>query len=385
MFAIVWLLFVSTVIGPRARPVASAASLSRPIASADGRRVDVRRLDDDVGRQCRARERLLHAVVGLHHVERLGEGVRAGSRHPQLEGGGGERQQQSARDHGGEQRPAQDAIDDRSPDAALAVVAAQPADERNVQPVDAVAELREQRRENGQRADHCERDDDHRRVPEGGEGGVAGQEQAGHRHHHRQAGDEHRAAGGGSCGLERGALAPPGGPFLSFAPEVEHRVVDADREPDQQHDGERLGCKREQVTGQGRQPERREHGRERQQQRDARGHERAERDDEDDQRERDGEDACALEVVREGGVDRFGRARAAELADEEARMGALRVGDALQDRAELVHRLGAVAADLELDERGMPALRDLARVGRIERRADVLDGRAPSRGGPRRP
>ena len=40
----------------------------------------------------------------------------------------------------------------------------------------------------------------------------------------------------------------PGGPFLSFAPEVEHRVVDTDREPDQQHDGERFGCKREQVT-----------------------------------------------------------------------------------------------------------------------------------------
>ena len=35
----------------------------------------------------------------------------------------------------------------------------------------------------------------------------------------------------------------------------------------------------------------------------------------------------------------------------------------------------AVAADLELDERGMPALCDLAGVGRIERRADVLHGR----------
>jgi len=32
MFAIVWLLFVSTVIGPRARPVASAARSRRPIA-----------------------------------------------------------------------------------------------------------------------------------------------------------------------------------------------------------------------------------------------------------------------------------------------------------------------------------------------------------------
>ena len=64
--------------------------------------------------------------------------------------------------------------------------------------------------------------------------------------------------------------------------------------------------------------------------------------------------------MRKGGVDRLGRARTAELTDEEARMGTLRVGDALEDRAELVHRLGAVASDLELDERGMTALCDLA-------------------------
>jgi hypothetical protein len=86
-------------------------------------------------------------------------------------------------------------------------------------------------------------------MVEGGEGGVAGEEQAGHRDHHRQAGDEHGAAGGGSGGLERGLLTPPGGPLFPFAPEVEHRVVDTDCEPDQQHDGERFRCEREQVAG----------------------------------------------------------------------------------------------------------------------------------------
>src|SRR5205814_6483503 len=90
--------------------------------------------------------------------------------------------------------------------------------------------------------------------------------------------------------------------------------------------------------------------------------------------ERDGEHPRALEIVREGGVDRFGRARTAELSDEEARMGTLRVGDALEHRAELVARLVLVASDLELDERGTPALCDLASVGRVERRADVLHG-----------
>ena len=56
-------------------------------------------------------------------------------------------------------------------------------------------------------------------------------------------------------------------------------------------------------------------------------------------------------------------------------MGTLRVGDALEDRAELVGRLRGVAADLELDERGMPALCNPACVGRVERRADVLHRR----------
>src|SRR5881296_1528535 len=123
---------------------------------------------------------------------------------------------------------------------------------------------------------------------------------------------------------------------ITVGPEVEHRVVDADREPDQQHDRGRFLCEREQVTRERDQPERREDGRERKQQRNARGHERAERDHEDDQRQRDGVHARALEVVREGGVGLFGCARVAELSDEEAGMRALRLLDAVEDRPELV-------------------------------------------------
>ena len=170
---------------------------------------------------------------------------------------------------------------------------------------------------------------------------------------------------GGS--LERGARAQPGGPFLSFAPKVEHRVVDTHGEPDQQHDGECFGCQREHVTRQGREPERREHGGERQQQRNAGGHEGAERDDEDDQGERDRKDACALEVVRERDVDCVRRARTTELSDEEARMSTLRVGNALQNRIELVHRFLALTPDLEVDENGVSARSDLACVVRVER------------------
>ena len=47
--------------------------------------------------------------------------------------------------------------------------------------------------------------------------------------------------------------------------------------------------------------------------------------------------------------------------------------DSVENRADLVHRLVGVAADLELDERRVPVWRDLARVVRVERRANVLD------------
>ena len=76
-----------------------------------------------------------------------------------------------------------------------------------------------------------------------------------------------------------------------------------------------------------------------------------------------------------GGHDRLLRARVAELADREARMGTLRSGDRVQDGTDLVDRLLLVAADLELDECGVPVLRDLGRVSGLERRADVADVR----------
>ena len=75
------------------------------------------------------------------------------------------------------------------------------------------------------------------------------------------------------------SLAAAGGPFLPLALEVEHRVVDADREPDQEHD--RAGASiaiGTQVARQRDQPEGREDGRQREQQRDAGGDERAEGD-----------------------------------------------------------------------------------------------------------
>ena len=196
-----------------------AAAGERPLLElgdrrAHCRRVHVRRLDDDVRGQRRAGERLLHPVVRLDDGERLRERLGSRGRDVQLERRRGERQQQAAGEDGREHGPAQDAVDDRAPDPAFAVVAAEPAEERDAQPVDLVAEPREQGGQHGQRAEHRDGDDEDRRDAERGEGRVAGQEHAGHRHHHRQAGDEHRAAGGGGGGLERRPLAAPGGPLL---------------------------------------------------------------------------------------------------------------------------------------------------------------------------
>ena len=74
--------------------------------------------------------------------------------------------------------------------------------------VDVVAQLGEDRRQHGQRAEHRDGDDDHRRHAERREG-LAGEEHARHRDDHGRPGDEHRAPGGRSGGLECRFLAPP--------------------------------------------------------------------------------------------------------------------------------------------------------------------------------
>ena len=106
-----------------------------------------------------------------------------------------------------DERVAQDRVQDHRPDAVLAALAAEPAEERDPALVDLVAEPREQRRQDGERAEHRDGDDDHRRDPERQVRLVAGEQHPGHRDHHGQAGDEHRAAGRGCGGLERGPRA----------------------------------------------------------------------------------------------------------------------------------------------------------------------------------
>ena len=217
-------------------------------------------------------------------------------------------------------------------------------------------------------------DHGHRGETERGEGCVTGQEHAGHRHHDGQPGDEHRAAGGCRGGFDRRPLAATGGPFLSHSLQVEHRVVDAYGEADEEHDCRDLVRQRQQVAGQGEHAERREDGCQREEERNAGGDERSEGDQQDDQRDRNRQDTGLCQVLPERVGDGCLCARFAELADEELRVSPLRHGDPIEDRLDLVGCLARVAANVELDERRMAVLCDLACVGGSQRRTNMLNG-----------
>ena len=200
-------------------------------------------------------------------------------------------------------RPPQDAVDDRAPDPALSVVAAEAADERDTAPVDLVAEPREQRGKDGQRAEHRDRDHRDRRGGERREDLVTGQEHAGHGDDDGDAGDEHGTPGGRRGDLDGVPGATAGGTLLAFAPEVEERVVNADREPDQEHERARLHRRRHELARDGDEAEGREDRGQGEDQRNAGGHQRPEGDHEDDERDREGQDAGLAEVVVERGLD----------------------------------------------------------------------------------
>ena len=183
--------------------------------------------------------------------------------------GTGEGDEHGAGGDGRDDRAPEDAVEDCAPEAALAVLAAEPVHERDAALLDPVAELAESSAgQHGQRAEHRDRDDHHRPDREGHERLVAGEEHAGHRDQDGDAGDEDGAAGGGCGGLEGSALAPSGRTLFALAPEVEERVVDADRKADQQDDfGDRL-VDRDELAGQCDQSRRRHDRGDREQQRD---------------------------------------------------------------------------------------------------------------------
>jgi hypothetical protein len=263
---------------------------------------------------------------------------------------------------------------DLLPEAVLAVRALKPVQERDLALLDLVAELRQQRREHRQRAEHRDADDHHRGDAEPEVALVTGEDHPGHRDHHGEAGDENRPARGRCGGFDRGARALAGRPLLALALEVEERVVDADREADEQDDGADVRVHRDELAGQRHEPDRREHRGEREQQRHACGDDRAEHEQQHDDRDRDRPLTGRLQLVGEHLVDRLARARCACLADEEARMARGADGDAGLDRVDLRLRLICRALHVPRDDDRAAVLRDLVLVTGGQRRLEVLRG-----------
>ena len=207
--ATVWSELTSSVAWPSNRPGALLGlRSSESIADTTSRRRHVVGLDHDHLHAALAREGGLDAVVGLHHLQVarvvLGTaqvvcipsaGTASATSTPaetSAETSGRRSTRSSTRD----QRPS------------LADPALEAADERHAALVDPVAELRQQGRQHGQRADHRDGDDHDRAGRERGEIRDPAQVHPGHRDHHGEAGDEHRAARGRRGGLDGGVVAP---------------------------------------------------------------------------------------------------------------------------------------------------------------------------------
>ncbi len=265
------------------------------------------------------------------------------------------------------------AVDDGPPDPAFAVVAAQPVDERHTNAVDVVPQLGEKRGQHRQRPEHRNRDHRHRGDRERGEVGVSGEEHACHGHEDGEPRDENRSTGGRCRRLECGLLAPAGRTLLAFALQVEHRVVDADREPDQEDDRADAVTHRQRLAEYRHETHRREDGREPQQERDARCDERAEGDQEDAQRQGDGVEPRLLEVVEERSLDLLPGALA-ERSDVEARVRLLNLVDGGDDRIDVVDGLVGGTGDVDGDQHRVLVTGDQAGVllG-VEGRFDLRD------------
>ena len=124
-----------------------------------------------------------------------------------------------------------------------------------------------------------------------------------------------------------------------------------------------------------------EHAREAEQHRQARGDERAEREQQDDSVIGSDEYSARWKSLPIVSSEHVLRARLPELLDAGSSGCAFCTpATASSTGCDLVHRLARVAADLELHDRGVAVLRDLPRVARGERRADVRhDGLARDR------
>ena len=262
------------------------------------RRANVGGLDDDHGRAVLAREGLLDVVVDREHREGLaGDVVQAGLLGVHAEGGQCEHDEDCDAGDESDDGAAHDVAEDEAPDAGVALFALEPAQQRQTALVDAVAELRQHRRQHRQRAEHGDTDDEDRADRHRAALGLAEEEDAGERCHHGQARDQDGVTAGRGGSLEGGQLAGTARPLFTLALEVEERVVDGDGHADQHHQDLRALAGRHELARDGGQTEGREDRGQAEQHRDAGCEQRAEGQQQDDQGDRDGEELRLLEVL----------------------------------------------------------------------------------------
>ena len=273
-------------------------------------------------------------------------------------------------EHAPRHRPAQHGAHDRAPEARLAVTRDQPPQERDAPAVDPVAELRDHRGQDRERADERDRHDQDRADAEALKHARAHQQHARHRGHHRQARHQHRAPGRGRRDLERRRGRAALRPLLAVAAQVEQRVVHADGQADEQDHGVDRLVDVHEVAEQRGQPERSHHRGHAEQQRDAGGDQRAEGEHEDDERHGERGDLGLLEVLGEAVAHGLGDAGVADLADQQVRVGLLHRCRRGQRGVDAVRRGVGIARDLERQQRGAAVGRQLAAVARVQRRLD---------------
>ena len=247
--------------------------------------------------------------------------------------------------------PPLDTADEPAPEAALGGVCAAevPAEDRDAQRVDAVAEQGDQRGEQRERRGDGDDADDDRARSEAAHDRGRDEEHSEQGDDERAAAEEDGPARGRAGGADRRVLREPPRPLLAVAGDDEQRVVDPEREP---HPGEHVHGEDGEVElerEQGHDPETDEDRDERHQHRDQAGDDGAEHEHQDDERSGQAERELAVlevplrqrvEVVRD-------RVVAGDRGAEPA--GAVGGLNGCHDRL----RAG-VARDLELDERGMP-------------------------------
>ena len=185
---------------------------------------------------------------------------------------------------------------------------------------------------------------------------------------------EHGTAGGRGRRLQRRLLRAPACALLALTAQVEHRVVHADGQADQQHDRADRLVHRPDLADRADQADRRGHGGDGEQQRHEGREQRAESEDQDDQRDRQRGDLRLLEVV----LERLARAPCRRSRRRTPRSGSRSAAcrawtTASSGGVDLVLGVVVVAGDVEGDERGLAVLRQRALVALGVGALDVAD------------